>query len=974
MAGIESPSKPFGNRGSVDGAAVVSDALRPPSAMAGVKRGYTVVNRNLSFAVADDSDPLALLYSAPPNEPPSLARRAFGTETLFHYYAARGYKEVVSETTTADAAKAVQACLEGGAAAAATAVAAAGSGMAAVAAQHRHERGGQQSTKSGARPYNMHTIDRCLVSTAAAAAAAAAQPVAAAANGAVAGAVPLYTPLRPAQAYDNGSTYRTQRADERRAAVEQERRERLRQTPEAALYLGRYYPESSQVVVDVQQQLAEPGAAAAGGAGAAKSQTRGSSTSTSNIAAAAATTAAGAPSPSRSPVLQSIAPLPLTPASPNGHRTFSNTGTGRRHSQSRKTNSLSAPSIAPQLLRTPQEVTAMLQQQQENRRAIADQVEDAFVDAYHLRDPTAAQRQRDRASAVAQRQSMQAAAALLANGGAAAAAKQRASSAKKMGGKKKKSTAAPAAPPKREGGVPSNLDAFRTSLLQACNEDGAVSLDQLRALLANVPFHIGTLAHASSHASDSASAVQRLFHAIHATTRAPNATDATDLLLAVASATSGGGGGASSRQLNAAADNSISAAHGGQGSSFSRASNASGARRGPGTSTSLMAAGAAKLQQQPSVSVQLRASHASVMSTNTASMAGGGATLAGGQSPSATSFSLGAGPTAGDAAASGTAGGNRQAAHATYLLPADLRDGRKCVLVVEVLDALHTLLNSSETRQIVRWECFNVLAAEGNGYIHKSQLAQLRRHAYRDGSAAEEQAAVTAAMVKALGDVFSMIAVDEEAAYIKANKKGKKRGGATVLAAHQSSPIPLHMMRTSHIDHATFSRFFDELPLMAAAFAHVWLPLLLCGRRHGASGPADPGKSTSTLPPPSSSITGPVPPHASVIGVPSEPEESGDADVASPARRRPASSQLLRRAAAAAATTDDSDANTFPLELLGRSCEARQAAVQRLVAERQELLHQACDAAEKEKLLSMQTEGTGNGSAFVESQSSAIPS
>ncbi|TPP52243.1 hypothetical protein CGC21_16190 [Leishmania donovani] len=866
MANVESPDIPFESQpGNESG--LMREMLRPtPATAAAIAENCHSTVDAMAAATSSpllpiaDSDPFALLYSTPENQPLSLARRTYGTESLFQYYALRGYKEVLNEAATPEAAKAVQACLEGG--------------VAAAVAQHR------LSDKKNVPSLNTHVIDRCLVSTAAAAASPDASTVALATDSAVSSIVPLYVPLRPAQTQDVISSFRTQRAVETRAAAEQKRRERLRQVPEAAVYLGRYYPEGCYIVDDVRLQLTEE-----------KSEL---------VASSGAAAKPGA----RSPLCTSVALL--TPTAPNrGSRAFSNPGLGR-HSAVKTADSLSAPSIASLLLRTPQEVAATMQMQQKSRHALADQIENAF----------------------------------------------------KAGGKKKKSKAAAAAPPKREGGVPANLEVFRTSLLLLCNEDGAVTLDQLRALLASVPFHVGTLTATSSAAS--AGVAERIFYIIHKGTRAPNTADATDLLLAVASVTTAGSGGSLSRQGNVAGDNLICTASYGPGNSFSRSSNApAGARRGPGANAPLAAAGRTR---PPSTFSPLHVSNASVMSPTTAAAEMGGSTSSGAHTPKTPSLTTGAASSWNEAVGAGSVGKQPL----PHNIPADMHDGCKCVLVVEVLDALDALLNSVETKLVVRWECFNVLAVEGNGYIHKSQLAKLRRCAYRDGSAAEEQAAVTASMVKALSDVFTVVATEEEAAYLKTSRKRKKKGGAAALAAHQSSPIPLSVMRTSHMDYAVFCRFFDEMPLMAAAFAHVWLPLLLNGRRHtAAAGGAmvrlsDASKLSivSPLPGFTAGATSlmPLSPGSSVDAA---GEKDGEETIGD---RFSASSQLQRRPAPAA----EDDPNASPLELLGNTVDARQAAVRQLVIDRQEKLHQACDAAEKEKLTVVQSDEPGSGGTFAD--------
>ncbi|KAG5477764.1 hypothetical protein LSCM1_05062 [Leishmania martiniquensis] len=940
MAGVDSAHKPFESRPD-KGSELPRETSAPASSGAGVQRSSApaamgVANRSLPFPVADSSDPLAPLYSTPENQPLPLVLRAHGTESLFQYYVLRGYKEVLNVSTSLEAARAVQACLEG------RNGAAAGSGMAAAVAQ-KSLRGDQSSMPS----LNNEVIDRCLISTAPAAAPLAGTAAALATDVAVSSVAPLYVSLRPAQAQDVSSIYRTQRADETRAAAEQERRERLRLMPEAAVYLGRYYPEGSHIVADVQLQLAGERADSAATSGALA---RPGALSLSSGPIHTNIVSGGAVTPMRSPVLES-APLP-TPTAHNGGTRFLSNPSPRRSFALTKPGSLSAPSIAPLLPRTPQEAAVEMRAQQQGRHALADQIEDAFVNAYHLRDPLAVQRQQEHMSLAARSRSLQAAAALLATKGAAPKVSAFPNGSKKSSRKKKKSMAAPAAPPKRFGGVPANLEVFRTSLLLACNEDGAVTLEQLRTLLANAPFQVGTQTSAS--AALSATVAHRLFCIIHAGTRAPNTADAADLLLAVASTTAVGGAGPLSWQGTVACD---AFAHGTRNSLSRNSNNAAGVRRGPGASVTVAAPGLARL---PSTSAQLLGSNASV--TSPMNMTDAGSSFYGGaHSPKASSLTGATSPSCSEVAGAGSS--RRPPVHHKVAL--DLHDGCKCVLVVEVLDALDALLNSVETKRVVRWECYNVLAVEGSGYIHKSQLAKLRRYAYREGSAAEEQATVTAAMVKALSDVFAAVAAEEETAYLKANKK-KKKGGAAALAAHQSSPIPLNIMRKSHLDLAVFSRFFDEMPLMAAAFAHVWLPLLLNGHRHTAAaggtlaGPSDSSKPSAPSPLKGSLVgaTSLAPPstESSVAA-----EDEKDREEASPNRSLPLS-QSQRKPPPAA----DDDPDEAPLELLGSTVESRQAAVQRLVTDRQEQLHRACDAAEKERLITLPSDELGGGSAFAD--------
>ncbi|KAG5503453.1 hypothetical protein JKF63_05592 [Porcisia hertigi] len=917
----------------------VSLALSPESRTRSYPTGLLNATKgNSPFTVDDDSDPLALVYSTPANQPLSLARRTYGTESLFQYYALRGYKEIVGEAASPETAEAVQACLRD------DTMVAAGSGMAAVTAHHRF------GSKSTAPSRDSHVIDRCLVSTAAAATPPAVSLVALGAEGLVNSVVPLYVPLRPAQAQDATSLYRTNQVNEMRAAVEEERRERLRLVPEAAVYLSRYYPEGTDIAGRVQlpppvePEPATNTATPTRSGGRAGGPTSNTSTNAPTVSAGTATRNAA----HHSGTSMQTAPTGCT-------RYPSNLASCRSSSYLKNNNSLS-PSTLPLLLRAPQEVAATMQAQKEERRTLADHIEDAFVNAYHLRNPLAVERQRERERQASQAHSLKAAAALLADKGSGAAATRRSTPAasKKTSGKKKKTRAKAVAPPKREGGVPANLDVFRTSLLLTCNDEGAVTLEKLGVLLANVPFHVGTPT--SVLAADSTSTVQRLFSIVYNNTRATNAGDVPEVLCTATSASGAGAGDLLSRIGNMMSDNSASNVTHGHRTSLSRVScSVTGTRGGPRTSITQTTLDRAN---HSFVSVHSHASNTNAMST-TKGVGDGTVTASNGvHSPSLHHLTSALGHSWKDTIGSGANGKQPL----PLKLSSDLNDGKKCVLVLEVLDALDALLNSVDTKRVVRWECFNVLALEGNGYIHKSQLVKLRQHAYRDGSVAEEQAAVTAAMVKTLSDVFAVVATEEEEAYLKANRKGKKKKRAVTLAAHQSSPIPLNVMRKSHMDYATFCRFFDEMPLMAAAFAHVWLPLLLSGHRHtvsadGSAGePLDATKSFTTsnlqnlregtpiLAPPSPG------PRADIADNRKEEEES----FSSPASPR--------RPPRWVAPGLDDNPDALPLEALGSTPDARRAAVRKLVIIRQEQLHQACDAAEEEKLLMMQSEEPeGNG-------------
>lgn len=150
------------------------------------------------------------------------------------------------------------------------------------------------------------------------------------------------------------------------------------------------------------------------------------------------------------------------------------------------------------------------------------------------------------------------------------------------------------------------------------------------------------------------------------------------------------------------------------------------------------------------------------------------------------------------------------------------------VYVREVLAGIDALVNSPRTFHIVRWESFQTLALAGQGYVHKNILANIRRMCRAECEDPNE--ALTPSIVKALLDCFDVVAAEEEAAYLKSISKGRKKRKPPPLAAHQKSIIPLHVMRRAHVPFKEFCQYFERLPQVAAAFMHVWLPLLLVGQ------------------------------------------------------------------------------------------------------------------------------------------------
>lgn len=872
VAKPSSPDAPFASSPHPANAAHLSSgSVLVPDAKSGVKSAHST-----SF-IASDADPYALLYSNPAHAPPSLAQRAHGTETLFQYYAQRGYKELLVESNRADADKAVQSCLDGKADALGEAV------PATSANGHAGQQFGIKQKKT--QPQNTHVIDRCLAE------------------------LPegVSAPLRPPQAQDRNSLYLLQQADDDRAQATARRRAHLRQPPAESAYMGRYYPTGLDVLPSVKVQERA-------GSGSVKSAALHSSPSASL------------------------------------RQSASMTGTAVAHS--------------PTFTLAPEEVAVHTQQQLEVRRQLAQQIDDVFAAAFRLRNPdaAAAQQQRARESDAASR-------------GNGEGAKKRKSTARAASAA---AAAAGAASTCVEGAFPANLSLFRSSLLLLCNEDGAVTLDQLCSITKDVPFNVPQ---ADAAGTSGSGAVQKLFRVLHASTRAPNATDATDLLLAVASATAPGG--LSARHVSGQNDSSISytaATASGGGNAAVRLGNTSSTFTGNGR----RAIGASVSNSATLGGLPNRGTRPSVLSASR-----GGAAPA---HPPATSVSFASNaysmktpqPSVSgvwkDAGSSLGSPSPQQCATNAAAASPELKDGRRCVLVLEVLDALDALLNSPETRQVVRWECFAVLAVEGHGYIHKSQLVHLRRHAYRGGSAAEANAAVTASMVHALEDAFSVVAAEEEAAYLKANKKGRKGSGggaAPRLNSNQKSSIPLHVMRKSHMDFVLFCRFFDELPHMSAAFAHVWLPLLMEGARRReamtTSTPASPlgdPQESGTCAGVKAVLTESSAAPEVEVGKRDETDGAGSAEAASrssvaresSATGRAHASFFLSSSSSEPATApgvSGREEDSFPLELLGNTPSARQRMIQQLLAKRLEQLQDACDVLDRERLQEEPLTGSG---------------
>ncbi|KPI86038.1 hypothetical protein ABL78_4907 [Leptomonas seymouri] len=895
-------------------------AAKPPSVTMAVGRSM----QGTSFTATGDADPYSLLYTNPAHAPPSLAQRAHGTETLFQYYTHRGYKELLMELNSADASKAVQACLDCKA-----------DSHVGAAALNAGGQGAEKpsSAKLGKRHLkNAQVIDRCL-----------AEPPS---------GVPA--PLRPPQEQDKNSLYLSQKADEERAQVKARRRAHLHQPPTESLYMGRYYPAGIDVL---------PTVSALGVSGSERrTSATGDASGTSNQYLSFPSLNHGFLTGNTA---RSVAP---TSAAISGARPSesvkldSSTIAGR-------TQTLAAP------LRASGEDAVQAMQLREGRRLLAQQIDEVFMAAYFLRDPAAAKRRQELKSDAGMHRPSQAAAKLLADG-----VNKRKSTAAGRGSEKKRKSTARAAPAATEveGGFPLNLSLFRSALLLLSNEDGAVTLDQLCAIAADVPFNVPNVSAVGRESSATlGNAMLRLFQILQGSSRALNAVDAADLLLAVASASAPGG--LSGRQTGAVTESSVSCfptsttgGNGGGVAAGARASNSSSSTgnkmRGMGASvtTAVIFGGSSNRMQRSPIMSNTRG--AGSPNNNTLHPPAASVSFA------SNTHSSKAHPTNNNGSWNDTNGPFNSSIKRQSAAASELKDSRRYILVLELLDALDALLNSAETKQIVRWECFSVLAAEGHGYIHKSQLKYQRRHACRDGSASEESAAVMASMVRSLEDAFNIVAAEEEAAYLKATRKGRKgRAAAVSLNSNQKSAIPLHLMRKSHMNFQLFCRFFDELPQMPAAFAHVWLPLLMSGTRWQPIPSVGEEEGSAVSGVRVGAREGSIALDADVVK--SEGAEGvNDFDDLYGASIGGATETVKRALLKSVNAPGGSGGDTegFPIELLGDTPLARQAFIQRLLAKRMEQLQEACEALEKEKEKLQEEAPTGSG-AFVALESSIAP-
>ncbi|RNF20667.1 uncharacterized protein Tco025E_03694 [Trypanosoma conorhini] len=399
------------------------------------------------------------------------------------------------------------------------------------------------------------------------------------------------------------------------------------------------------------------------------------------------------------------------------------------------------------------------------RDVVLNDLEESFIACYYRMHPAALQRKREAEAAEAQRrQSAQVAAQLSSFSGALPRSRSlTAQRGPKSTGKKKSKGKGEEKP--KEGAPAANLRLLLAALLEASDDRGLITCDALAVVLKRPPFDV-----------HDAEAVEAFFYLVRA-----------------ASTVTETGESETDRRLEASTSASTLAPRVRRRSTSLRVSAAmvTGTPGGMGLSTPLTSTGTLptslrRLAQGSgaSQSLQRRA-----IPTSRASKAAAASVTA-----------LGGGPAA-----------------ATEPPPPSMVRAR------EVLAAMDAVINGPELRDVVRSLCFDVL--ESDGFIHKTTLRTLRL--VRREACEAKDAAATPSIVKALGDALEVMLQEEEDEYLRSQAKGKRRAKAAKAAAlppHQKSAVPLHMMRRSHINLKQFSRFFDELPMVAAAFAHVWFP------------------------------------------------------------------------------------------------------------------------------------------------------
>ncbi|CCW62548.1 unnamed protein product [Phytomonas sp. EM1] len=305
---------------------------------------------------------------------------------------------------------------------------------------------------------------------------------------------------------------------------------------------------------------------------------------------------------------------------------------------------------------------------------------------------------------------------------------------------------------------------------------------------------------------------------------------------------------------------------------------------------------------------------------------------------------------------------------------------------------MHALLNSDLTREVVRWNCFQVFSAgEGRGYIHKSILEGIQKRG-RDACNGPN-AKFTVSIIKALNDAFDCMAAEEEKEYLAAKAaagKRKRRKAAVkppVLPPHQSSVIPLSVKRRSHIDYTTFCRYFDQLPQLAAAFMHVWLPLLFTGKVGGQNydltlsteenlkdGELSPATTTTTIIEGEDRVERKGVMEKKVLWSEAEDGEGGEGGSKDATIGLDVVEKLPRNATAEEGDVNDApsdeglvekensqiretidlplwESGEYPLQLLGATLEIRHATLQRLIFREMDIFQKAVEHLEYQTIL-----------------------
>ncbi|KAH9584020.1 hypothetical protein LSM04_001001 [Trypanosoma melophagium] len=406
------------------------------------------------------------------------------------------------------------------------------------------------------------------------------------------------------------------------------------------------------------------------------------------------------------------------------------------------------------------------------RDAVLKDVEESFIACYYKMYPDALERRKEAVEEAERRRRSTIAAAQLASlaGDPARRRNTNASTKKGKGKKKRKETVLP-----REGAPASNLSVLLSALIGAGDSKGLITQEALADVLAKAPFEV----------KDS-SVLEAFFFAVRSSSTAKDTAESD-----------------SERRSNNSCSTTASIARGFKPTPSMRISNAQCFPSAVVLSPSSPFTGAATLQ----ASVRRGPPTAGGSMYN--------ARRTGFTPRSSRVFNTSSAIAA--AAAAAVAGGVGVGSSGTEVIPASV------VRVREVLAAVDALMNGPELRDVVRSICFAVL--ESDGFIHKATLRTLRLT--RREACEAKDAVVTPSIVKALGDALELMLQEEEQEYIRTQLKDKRRKNkskAPTLLPHQKSAIPLHMMRRSHMSRKEFFKFFDELPIFAASFMHVWLP------------------------------------------------------------------------------------------------------------------------------------------------------